>query len=282
MEPLLESNTVFMGIEYLAIFCCGLSGGLMAVRKGYDLFSILITSWLTALGGGIVRDVLLGIFPPAGISDRGLVLTALASSLVVAVIHPEVGKLKWTMLVIDALALGLFAVNGTSKALLYHTSGMTAVFLGMFTALAGGLFRDILLNEVPAVIKDRHWYAVPSFVGCVLTVLLTKALSAGLIDINVEMAGDIVIVGVVVAMRILSVVYNIQLPGAMQRHEAHLPPPLPLSQSRYLRRPVVHPQADDPTALRNVDAGARHTAGEDVNAGQRQRDPDHGGRPMSE
>lgn len=70
MEPVLESNAFFMAIEYLAIFCCGLSGGLMAVHKGYDLFSILITSWLTAVGGGIVRDVLLGIFPPVGISDR--------------------------------------------------------------------------------------------------------------------------------------------------------------------------------------------------------------------
>lgn len=240
MEPVLESNAFFMAIEYLAIFCCGLSGGLMAVHKGYDLFSILMTSWLTAVGGGIVRDVLLGIFPPVGISDRGLVLTTLASGLVVAVIHPEVDKLKWTMLVVDALALGLFAVNGTSKALIYHASGMTAVFIGMFTTLAGGLIRDVLLNEVPAVIRDRHWYAVPSFVGCVLTVLLDKALSAGLVTFNAEMIGDVLIVGIVVAMRILSVVFNIQLPGALRRHEAHLPPVQP---SRYLRRPVIHPQA---------------------------------------
>jgi uncharacterized membrane protein YeiH len=239
MEVALESNAFFMAIEYLAIFSCGLSGGLLAVRKGYDIFAILITSWLTGLGGGIVRDVLLGALPPAGISDRGLVLTALASSLVVAILHPEVDKLKWTMLVSDALALGLFAVNGTSKALMYHTSGMTAVFMGMFTALAGGLIRDMLLNEVPAVIRDRHWYAVPSFVGCVLTVLLGKALNSGLIDVNEEMFGDILIVVVVVVMRVLSVVFDIQLPGAVRRHEAHLP-----SQNKYLRRPVIHPQAE--------------------------------------
>jgi hypothetical protein len=119
---------------------------------------------------------------------------------------------------------------------------MTAVFIGMFTTLSGGLIRDVLLNEVPAVIKDRHWYAVPSFVGCVLTVLLGKALSAGLVTFNAEMIGDVLIVGIVVAMRILSVVFNIQLPGALRRHEAHLPPVQP---SRYLRRPVIHPQAHD-------------------------------------
>ena len=91
MEELaLESNAFFMGIEYLAVFCSGLMGGLCAVRKNYDLFAMLITAWLTALGGGIIRDVMLGSLPPVGISDRGFVLTALVSGLAIAVIHPEV------------------------------------------------------------------------------------------------------------------------------------------------------------------------------------------------
>lgn len=164
MEVALESNAFFMGIEYLAIFCCGLMGGLCAVRKNYDLFAMLITAWLTALGGGIIRDVMLGAFPTVGISDKGFVITALVSGLAVAVIHPEVDKLKWPMLTIDALALALFAVNGTSKAMIYGMSGMTSVFMGMFTALGGGLVRDMLLNDVPMVIRDKHWYAVPSAV----------------------------------------------------------------------------------------------------------------------
>ena len=163
MEELaLESNAFFMGIEYLAVFCSGLMGGLCAVRKNYDLFAMLITAWLTALGGGIIRDVMLGSLPPVGISDRGFVLTALVSGLAIAVIHPEVDKLRWSMLTIDALAVGLFAVNGTSKALDLGTSGMTAVFMGMFTALGGGLVRDMLLNDVPMIIRDKHLYAVPS------------------------------------------------------------------------------------------------------------------------
>lgn len=223
MQPVLETNTFFMIIEYLAIFSCGLAGGLLAVRKGYDLFAILITSWLTGLGGGMLRDVLLGVFPPAGISDTGTVVVALLSSFVVAVIHPEVDRLRWTMLVADAFALGLFAVNGTSKALIYHTSGMTAVFLGMFTALGGGLIRDVLLNEVPAVIRDRHWYAVPSLVGCLLTVVVYQTAAAGWMSAPVEMLADVLVVLIVVAMRVLSVAYDIKLPGAVNRHEAHLP-----------------------------------------------------------
>ena len=183
MEGLaLESNAFFMGIEYLAVFCSGLMGGLCAVRKNYDLFAMLITAWLTALGGGIIRDVMLGSLPPVGISDRGFVLTALVSGLAIAVIHPEVDKLRWSMLTIDALAVGLFAVNGTSKALDLGTSGMTAVFMGMFTALGGGLVRDMLLNDVPMIIRDKHLYAVPSAVGCVLTVFVCRGVQWKMLD----------------------------------------------------------------------------------------------------
>lgn len=89
MEVALESNGFFMGIEYLATFCCGMVGGLAAVRKGYDVFAILVTTWLTALGGGIIRDVLLGALPPAGVSDKGLVITALLAAVTVAVAHPK-------------------------------------------------------------------------------------------------------------------------------------------------------------------------------------------------
>lgn len=220
----LESNAFFYGIEYLAVFCCGLLGGLAAVRKHYDLFAILLTAWVTSLGGGLVRDVILGARPPVGISDKGMVITALAAGLIVAVMHPEVDRMHWSMIVLDALALGLFAVNGTQKALMYGTSGMAAVFLGMFTALAGGLIRDVLLNEVPTVVRDRHWYAFPSFVGSILTVVSTRARANGLLNPQGEIVVDVAIVILVVVMRVLSVRFDITLPGAMPRREAlHMP-----------------------------------------------------------
>lgn len=155
MQVALENNIVFVVIEYLAILCWGLSGGLAAIRKGYDIFTIMLCGWLTALGGGLVRDVMLGALPPVGITDKGYVLTTLFSGIIVVVAHPEITKLKWTMTVIDALGLGLFAVSGTAKALAYGSSGMTAVFLGMFTALAGGLIRDIFIGDVPMIIRDK-------------------------------------------------------------------------------------------------------------------------------
>lgn len=240
MEVALESNGFFIGIEYLATFCCGMVGGLAAVRKGYDIFAILVTTWLTALGGGIIRDVLLGALPPAGVSDKGLVITALLAAVAVAIIYPEVDKLKWSMLSLDALALGLYAVNGTSKAMMYHMSGTTAVFLGMFTALGGGLIRDMLINEVPMVIHDKHWYAVPSAVGCVLTVLVCKGVNEGIVSFPAEVVLDVLIVVLMVAMRLISVFFDIQLPGALARHNTYLP-----SEAKYLKRPVIHPDRND-------------------------------------
>ena len=209
MQVALENNIVFVVIEYLAILCWGLSGGLAAIRKGYDIFTIMLCGWLTALGGGLVRDVMLGALPPVGITDKGYVLTTLFSGIIVVVAHPEITKLKWTMTVIDALGLGLFAVSGTAKALAYGSSGMTAVFLGMFTALAGGLIRDIFIGDVPMIIRDKHLYAVPSFIGCILTVLVWRGVSYGWFDMRSEMLLDVLIVIIVVALRLLSVPSNV-------------------------------------------------------------------------
>ena len=223
MEIALQSTPFFQAVEYLAIFCCGMGGGLTAVRKRYDVSSIIIIAWLTALGGGIVRDILLGALLPVGISDMGSVLTAFAAGAVVAVVHPEVNKLKWSMITIDALALGLFAVNGTSKALLYNTSGMTAVFLGTFPAMGDGVIRDSLVNEVPMVIRDPHFYIVPAVLGSIFTVWVWRAHTAHRIGDATEMILDIGIVLVVILLRLCSVKFNIQVPGAVRRQRVHLP-----------------------------------------------------------
>ena len=116
---------------------------------------------------------------------------------------------------------------------------MTAVFLGMFTALAGGLIRDIFIGDVPMIIRDKHLYAVPSFIGCILTVLVWRGVHYGWFDMCSEMLLDVLIVIIVVALRLLSVGFNVTLPGAVERHRVYLP-----SESRYLKRPVIHPHAD--------------------------------------
>ncbi|MEE1296183.1 MAG: TRIC cation channel family protein [Bifidobacterium sp.] len=265
MEIALQTSPFFQAVEYLAIFCCGMVGGLAAIRKHYDVFTIIITAWLTALGGGIIRDLLLGAVPPVGISDRFSVLTALAAGVAVAIFHPEVDRLKWSMLTIDALALGLFAVNGTSKSLMYNTSGMTAVFLGTFTAMGGGLIRDILLNEVPVVIRDRHWYIMPAVIGSMLTVVVWRWQAHELISLQVEMVLDVVIVLLVVAMRLCSVILDWQLPGAVPRHRSHLPN---LKVRRVHHRDGTHTIQEAGGAGRDGAARAETAAPDAVAAGE--------------
>lgn len=218
----LDSNAFLLVIEYVAVFCCGMVGGLATVRKGYDITAIIIASWLTAVGGGIIRDVMLGV-PPVGVNDRALVLIGLSSGVAVAFLHPEVNRLKWSMLTLDALAMALFAVDGTAKAMGLGTSGMTAAFMGMFTALGGGLIRDVLINEVPMIIRDRHWYFVAAAFGCVCTVLVCKAGAADWITPKTQIMLYLIIVAVVVTMRLLSIRFDISIPGAIARRNVYLP-----------------------------------------------------------
>ena len=219
----MDYGTTMTVIEDLAVVSCGVSGGLAAIRKHYDAFSVLMVAWITALGGGIVRDVMLGALPPVGVSDKGMILSALVSGIAALVFHPEISNMRRSMLISDALALGLFAVNGTLKTLNYGMSSVTAIFLGMATALAGGLFRDILLNVEPAILRDKHLYALPPLLGCILTVVVHKLAVwnvVGTIRSTTCYGGIIVLV---VGLRILSVKFNILIPGAVKRTEPHLP-----------------------------------------------------------
>ena len=108
---------------------------------------------------------------------------------------------------------------------------MTAVFLGMFTALAGGLIRDIFIGDVPMIIRDKHLYAVPSFIGCILTVLVWRGARYGWFDMRSEMLLDVLIVIIVVALRLFSVGFNVTLPGAVERHRVYLP-----SEKRHIQQ----------------------------------------------
>ena len=100
---------------------------------------------------------------------------------------------------------------------------MTAAFMGMFTALGGGLIRDTLINKVPMIIADKHWYFVPAAVGCVCTVGICRMTQHGIIGIQAEMALELVTVTLVVTLRLLSVKFDIAVPGAITRSHVYLP-----------------------------------------------------------
>ena len=122
----------------------------MAIRRDFDVVGIAILAVITALGGGILRDLVLGDTPPPAFTQWEYLVVPLAAAAVTFVAHPELERLTRTLLVFDAAGLGLFCVAGTVKALEYGLAPVAAAALGVTTAVGGGVLRDVIARETPA------------------------------------------------------------------------------------------------------------------------------------
>ena len=174
--------TLRLALDLVGVFVFALSGALVAVRRGLDLFGVLVLAWVAGLGGGTLRDLLLGRTPPAGVSDGRLLTAALLAGLAVFVLYgtwrdlaranPDVrwGRASFVVRVLDAVGLGVFAVSGALVALGSGAGGLTATIVGGVTAVGGGLLRDLLVGQVPEVLR-RELYAIPALAGAGLVVL---------------------------------------------------------------------------------------------------------------
>ncbi|WP_329498221.1 trimeric intracellular cation channel family protein [Kitasatospora herbaricolor] len=160
-------------LDLVGIFVFALSGGLLAVRKNMDIFGICVLAEVTALGGGVMRDLVIGATPVAAFSNLGYFSTPLAAGLVVFFLHPQVERINRSVQTLDALGLGLFCVTGTAKAHDYGLGSVASVALGMVTAAGGGVMRDVLAQEIPSLLRwDREIYAVPALIGSATTAVL--------------------------------------------------------------------------------------------------------------
>jgi uncharacterized membrane protein YeiH len=152
---------LYTGLDLLGTFVFATSGAISGVRHRVDLFGVLVLSFVAATSGGILRDVLMGATPPAAINDwRYLAVSALAG-VVTFYRCATIANLRGTLLIFDAAGLGLYCVAGTTKALSAGLSPLAAVLLGMLTGIGGGIVRDVLVGEVPAVFRaETKLYAV--------------------------------------------------------------------------------------------------------------------------
>jgi uncharacterized membrane protein YeiH len=168
--------------DLLGILTASSAGALTGVRKGLDLVGVLVLAAVTGLGGGVIRDLMIGAVPVALLTDwRYLTTAGLATALVLFTQHPRVLghavplpeplrrriSLSTAFLVADSATLGCFAVSGTAKALNYGVALVPAALMGVVTAVGGGVLRDVLVNEVPTVLR-RELYAVPALVGALV------------------------------------------------------------------------------------------------------------------
>ena len=181
--------------ELLGVTVFALSGGLLAARRGMDLFGAVVHALVAGLGGGTIRDVLLGATPPANLSDVSAISCAAAAGVVAFYWDLGLAKFRRAVLVLDAGGLGLFTVNGAVTALTLDAPPLAAVLLGLLTGIGGGVLRDVLSGQVPVVLQDDI-YALPSLAGSVVVVVLWQ------LDAFTPVAGVLVAV-LVFAVRLL-------------------------------------------------------------------------------
>ncbi|WP_418959268.1 trimeric intracellular cation channel family protein [Streptomyces tritici] len=171
----LFTPSVQHALDLVGIFVFAISGALLAVRKNFDVFGIAVLAEVTALGGGLFRDLVIGAVPPAAFTDLGYFLTPLAATVIVFFLHPEVERIQTGVNVFDAAGLGLFCVTGATKAYDYGLGLTASAAMGLATAVGGGVLRDVLANEVPSLLRwDRDLYAVPAIVGATMVVLCIR------------------------------------------------------------------------------------------------------------
>lgn len=148
------------------VFAFAVSGALAAIRRDFDIVGLALLAVITALGGGIVRDLILGDTPPPAFTRWEYLAVALAGGAVTLIARPELERLTRTLLLFDAAGLGLFTVVGTLKAVDVGLAPLAGAALGVTTAVGGGVLRDLIARETPALVRpDSELYAVPAVVG---------------------------------------------------------------------------------------------------------------------
>ena len=175
-EPLL-----LLALDLAGTFAFALNGALTAVRVArLDVIGVLTLGVITALGGGIIRDIIIDSLPPATFNDWRYLAVAAAGALIAFGFGRRLDRHHWSITILDAAGLSLFAVTGASKALELGLGPVQAVILGAITGVGGGTVRDMMLQRVPTVLSSEL-YAIPALVAATITVVATKAHLYGLV-----------------------------------------------------------------------------------------------------
>lgn len=199
--------TLTLLLDLAGTLVFALSGALLAVRKGLDIVGVVVLSVAAGLGGGLIRDVLLGATPPAALRNEAYLLTALVAAALGFWFHPgfaRLARLNAGIRLLDAAGLGFFAIAGTLKSVNAGLDPVPAVMLGVVTGVGGGVVRDVLAGDVPLVLRQEI-YALAALLGAVLFVLADRA---GLARSSAAALG----VAVTVLVRLLALRFDLQAP----------------------------------------------------------------------
>jgi uncharacterized membrane protein YeiH len=197
--------TLLLVLNLAGTFVFGLSGGLAGVQARLDAFGVVVLAVVVGLAGGITRDLLIGI-PPQTFRDWRYLAVAGGAGLVTFVGHPALERRERPILVLDAAGLALFCVTGASTALDHHVGAVEAVVLGAITGVGGGVLRDILVRQIPVVLRTGL-YAIPALVGAAIVAGASKGGTHSL-------AFPIVGAAVCFAIRLAGIYFELTVPRA--------------------------------------------------------------------
>lgn len=189
MQSVVFNANLDEALNLVGTFVFAMSGALLAVHKHYDIVGMIVLAEITAIGGGVIRDLILGAVPPAAFTDHITFLLPIGAVALVFFVfryivhgqsqHGAAYMLRYRtqvqtgVLIFDAAGLAVFCVSGAAKALAYHLGPIEAVALGALTAVGGGILRDVLANDHPAVLRaGSQLYAVPAVLGAAIIVVL--------------------------------------------------------------------------------------------------------------
>lgn len=163
-------DQLVLALDLVGTFVFAVSGAMAGVRHRLDVFGVLVLAVAAGNAGGITRDILIGAMPPAAIADWRYIVASLLAGLITFWAHRAVRRHQEAILVLDAAGLGVFAVSGALKALAFGLNPLAAVLLGMLTGIGGGMLRDLLVVEVPTVLRAQL-YAMAALAGATVVVV---------------------------------------------------------------------------------------------------------------
>jgi uncharacterized membrane protein YeiH len=194
-------------LEILGTAVFAITGALKAVKYELDILGILVLASITGTGGGILRDLILGETPPASFIDETFFIISLISALVVFFMAPKIVKIWRIIRIGDAIGLGLFAAIGAAKGISYEMGIIGIILTGAITATGGGVLRDMLVNEIPLVIR-KDFYATAAIIGSLLLI------GADILHIN-PTASILSAAALTTGLRLLAMKLKLSLPKAI-------------------------------------------------------------------
>ena len=236
-------------VDLVGVFFFAISGAVLAVRKGYDIVGSLLLALMVGTGGGVVRDLVVGRDVPAAFDNPWYLILPAVASLAVFLRIFDGERGHHAVMAFDAIGLAVYCVVGTRIALLAGLSPVAAAVLGLVTAVGGGILRDVVAGEPPAVFGGRGWYALPAILGAGTTAALGQA------EVLNPLTSAAVMV-LVLVLRVVSLRREWLAPGAeisgatqRQRLDPHDEPPVPDIRDRKGRDgPPAAPGEDGPPA----------------------------------